>query len=109
MRPFCLWPPGWLSGLRRLQDECLKAHQPQRRQASLSSTSNASPTRMALSSPIKSSANQGSGPLTREQIDALLEKLREPSLARQFLMDAGLIDADGQLTPPYRSQEAQTA
>lgn len=64
---------------------------------------------MALSSPIKSSANQGSGPLTREQIDALLEKLREPSLARQFLMDAGLIDADGQLTPPYRSQEAQTA
>ncbi|MGB7563464.1 MAG: hypothetical protein WBM08_01805 [Prochlorococcaceae cyanobacterium] len=47
--------------------------------------------------------------MTREQIDALLEKLREPSLARQFLMDAGLIDADGQLTPPYRSQEAQTA
>jgi len=31
------------------------------------------------------------------------------SLARQFLMDAGLIDADGQLTRPYRSQDAQTA
>jgi hypothetical protein len=47
-----------------------------------------------------------SGPLRREQIDALLEELRDPALARQFLMDAGLIDADGQLTPPYRSQNA---
>jgi len=74
-----------------------------------SSTAIASPTRMALSSPIKSSASHRSGQLTREQIDALLEKLRDPSLARQFLMDAGLIDADGQLTPPYRSQDAQTA
>ena len=65
--------------------------------------------RMALPSPIKSTSSQRSGQLTREQIDALLEKLRDPSLARQFLMDAGLIDADGQLTRPYRSQDAQTA
>jgi hypothetical protein len=33
-----------------------------------------------------------SRPLRREQIDALLEELRDPALARQFLMDAGLID-----------------
>ena len=45
----------------------------------------------------------------QEQIDALLEELRDPALARQFLMDAGLIDADGQLTPPYRSQDAWSA
>lgn len=74
-----------------------------------SSTAIASPTRMARSSLVKSTASQRSGQLTREQIDALLEKLRDPSLARQFLMDAGLIDAHGQLTRPYRSQEAQTA
>jgi hypothetical protein len=50
-------------------------------------------------------ATPASGPLRRDQIDALLEELRDPALARQFLMDAGLIDADGQLTPPYRSQD----
>jgi hypothetical protein len=50
-------------------------------------------------------ATPASGQLRREQIDALLEELRDPALARQFLMDAGLIDADGQLTPPYRSQD----
>jgi len=38
-----------------------------------------------------------------------MEELRDPALARQFLMDAGLIDADGQLTAPYRSQDARTA
>jgi hypothetical protein len=57
---------------------------------------------MTLSTP-------ASGRLRREQIDALLEELRDPALARQFLMDAGLIDADGQLTPPYRSQDARSA
>ena len=31
--------------------------------------------------------------MRREQIDALLEELRDPALARKFLMDAGLIDA----------------
>jgi hypothetical protein len=74
-----------------------------------SCTAIASPTRMALASPIKTTASQRSGQLTPEQIDTLLLKLREPSLARQFLMDAGLIDAHGQLTRSYRSQDAQTA
>ncbi|MEB3275666.1 MAG: hypothetical protein VKM92_01755 [Cyanobacteriota bacterium] len=64
---------------------------------------------MALTSPITSPSREGAGPLTREQIDALIKKLRDPSLARQFLMEAGLIDADGQLSSPYRSQDAQPA
>jgi hypothetical protein len=33
----------------------------------------------------------------------------DPYTVRKFLMDAGLIDADGQLSPPYRSQDAQSA
>jgi len=64
---------------------------------------------MAVSPPTTKTRSEGSGQLSREQVDALLQKLREPSLARKFLMDAGLIDADGQLSPPYRSQDAQTA
>jgi hypothetical protein len=40
--------------------------------------------------------------LSREQIDALLLELQDPESARQFLMEAGLVDADGQLAPPYR-------
>jgi hypothetical protein len=65
--------------------------------------------RMTLSTPSRPPSTPASGPLRREQIDALLEELRDPALARQFLMDAGLIDADGQLTPPYRSQDARSA
>jgi hypothetical protein len=64
---------------------------------------------MAVSPPTTKTRSEGSGQLSREQVDALLLKLRDPSLARKFLMDAGLIDADGQLSPPYRSQDAQTA
>ena len=64
---------------------------------------------MAVSPPITKTRSEGSGQLSREQVDALLLKLRDPSLARKFLMDAGLIDADGQLSPQYRSQDAQTA
>lgn len=64
---------------------------------------------MAVSSPTTKTRSEGSGQLSLEQVDALLLKLRDPSLARKFLMDAGLIDADGQLSPPYRSQDAQTA
>ena len=63
--------------------------------------------RMTLSSPSRPPSTPASGPLRREQIDALLEKLRDPALARQFLMDAGLIDSDGQLTPPYRNRDAR--
>jgi hypothetical protein len=64
---------------------------------------------MTLSTPSRPPSTRASGPLPREQIDALLEELRDHALARQFLMDAGLIDADGQLTPPYRSQDARSA
>ncbi len=65
--------------------------------------------RMTLSTPSRPPSSPASGPLRREQIDALLKELRDPALARQFLMDAGLIDSDGQLTAPYRSQDAQSA
>ena len=41
--------------------------------------------RMTLSSPSRPPSTPASGPLRREQIDALLEKLRDPALARQFL------------------------
>jgi hypothetical protein len=64
---------------------------------------------MTLSTPRKPLSTPASGPLRREQIDALLDELRDPAKARQFLMDAGLIDANGQLTPPYRSQDARSA
>ena len=64
---------------------------------------------MAVSPPTTKTRSEGSGQLSREQVDALLLKLRDPSLAREFLMDAGLIDADGQLSPPYRSQDAHPA
>jgi hypothetical protein len=65
--------------------------------------------RMTLSTPSRPPSSPASGPLRREQIDALLDELRDPALARQFLMDAGLIDSDGQLTAPYRSQDARPA
>jgi len=64
---------------------------------------------MTLSTPRRPPSTPASGQLRREQIDALLEELRDPAKARQFLMDAGLIDANGQLTPPYRSQDARSA
>jgi hypothetical protein len=40
--------------------------------------------------------------LTEEQVDELLKKMT-PEKARAFLMNAGLIDENGELTPPYRS------
>jgi hypothetical protein len=43
---------------------------------------------MTLSTPSRPPSTPASGPLRREQIDALLEELRDPALARQFLMDA---------------------
>ncbi len=42
-----------------------------------------------------------SGPLRREQVEALIRRLQDPAAARQFLMDAGLINSDGQLAAPY--------
>jgi hypothetical protein len=32
----------------------------------------------------------------------LIEKYSEPEQARQFLMDAGIIDGNGDLMPPYQ-------
>lgn len=64
---------------------------------------------MAVTSPTAKKPAESPRQLSREQVDALLRELRDPSLAREFLIDAGLIDADGQLSPPYRSQDAQSA
>jgi hypothetical protein len=40
--------------------------------------------------------------LCSQQIEKLIEDYKEPEKARQFLMDAGIIDADGNLMPPYQ-------
>jgi len=64
---------------------------------------------MAVSTPTTKNPTESSRQLSRQQVDALLRELRDPILAREFLMDAGLIDADGQLSPPYRIQDAHTA
>jgi hypothetical protein len=87
----------------------LTDHRPGIALSSTSAVGSTSAHRMTLSTPSRPPSSPASGPLRREQIDALLEELRDPALARQFLMDAGLIDADGQLTPPYRSQDARSA
>ena len=87
----------------------LTDHRPGIALASCSAVGSTSAHRMTLSTPSRPFSSPASGPLRREQIDALLDELRDPALARQFLMDAGLIDADGQLTAPYRSQDARSA
>lgn len=66
-------------------------------------------TCMALSSPPSKTPKASSGQLSREQVDALVSKLKDRRLARQFLMDAGLIDENGELARPYRSQDARKA
>jgi len=40
--------------------------------------------------------------LTKQQVDALLKRLKDPKDARRFLQDAGLIDENGELAKPYR-------
>lgn len=87
----------------------LTDHRPGVGLSSESTVGSISALRMTLSTPSRPASSPASGPLRREQIDALLEELRDPALARQFLMDAGLIDSDGQLTAPYRSQDARSA
>jgi hypothetical protein len=47
------------------------------------------------------SPDDRSGPLRREQVEALIRRLQDPVAARQVLMDAGLIDSDGQLAAPF--------
>ncbi len=52
----------------------------------------------------KSSVNNSpsSERLCSQQINDLIEKYKEPEQARQFLMNAGIIDANGDLMPPYQ-------
>lgn len=42
--------------------------------------------------------------LTREKIDSFLARYRDPMDARRFLQEAGLIDENGDLAEPYRSE-----
>jgi hypothetical protein len=58
----------------------------------------------------KSSANNSplSEKLCSQQINDLIERYSEPEQARQFLMNAGIIDANGDLTPPYQKPPEKT-
>jgi hypothetical protein len=40
--------------------------------------------------------------LCSQQIQQLIEKYSEPEKAKQFLVNAGIIDEDGNLMPPYQ-------
>jgi hypothetical protein len=40
--------------------------------------------------------------LTKQQVDALVARLKKPEDARRFLQEAGLIDENGELAKPYR-------
>ena len=52
----------------------------------------------------KSSVNNSpsSERLCSQQIQRLIEKYSEPEKARQFLVNAGIIDENGNLMPPYQ-------
>lgn len=41
--------------------------------------------------------------LTGQQVDDFLDRHKDPSAARRFLQKAGLIDKNGELAKPYRS------
>jgi hypothetical protein len=55
----------------------------------------------------KNSPEVTKGQLTKEQVDSVLESLRDPEDARQFLREAGLIDENGELAKPYRQPEKE--
>ena len=40
--------------------------------------------------------------ITEDQVETLIRKLKKPEDAQRFLMNVGIIDADGQLAEPYR-------
>jgi hypothetical protein len=40
--------------------------------------------------------------LCSQQIQRLIEEYSEPEKAREFLVNAGIIDKDGNLMPPYQ-------
>lgn len=48
-----------------------------------------------------------SNQLTPEQIKSFLARYKDPTDARQFLQDAGLIDENGELTKPYRLETTE--
>ena len=52
----------------------------------------------------ESSANNSlsSERLCSQQIEQLIENYSEPEKAREFLVNAGIIDKDGNLMPPYQ-------
>ena len=52
----------------------------------------------------ESSANNSpsSEKLCSQQIEQLIEKYSEPEKAREFLVNAGIIDKDGNLMPPHQ-------
>lgn len=43
-----------------------------------------------------------SNQLTREQVESFLARYKDPTDARRFLQEAGLIDENGELTKPYQ-------
>jgi hypothetical protein len=47
--------------------------------------------------------SQSSERLCSQQINDLIERYKEPEQARQFLMEAGIIDENGDLMPPYQN------
>jgi hypothetical protein len=47
--------------------------------------------------------SQSSERLCSQQINDLIERYKEPEQARQFLMEAGIIDENGGLMPPYQN------
>ena len=40
--------------------------------------------------------------ITEDQVETLIRKLKKPEDTRKFLMNVGIIDANGQLAEPYR-------
>lgn len=46
--------------------------------------------------------SQSSERLCSQQINDLIEKYSEPEKAKEFLVNAGIIDKDGNLMPPYQ-------
>ncbi len=58
----------------------------------------------------KSSANNSPSleRLCSQQINDLIEKYKDPEQARQFLMNAGIIDENGDLMPPYQKPPEKT-
>lgn len=55
----------------------------------------------------KSNQRNEKGQLTKKQVDSVLESLKDPEDARQFLREAGLIDENGELAEPYRPPEKE--